>query len=206
MKTDYALNFKQPIFAVVTGPSGVGKTTIIQGVMSRFTYGLQYAISCTTRKPRGSEKNGKEYHFITPARFQGLVEAGSFIEHATVYGNRYGTLREEITHRLERGISVITDVDVQGAESILRCENLLIRRSLLGFFVSPPTVADLARRLNERKTEDSEQMSKRLAEAKREMKKCEMFGHPPVISVYGQIDLAVDRICDEMMAFQRREV
>jgi guanylate kinase len=123
---------------VITGPSGVGKGTLIKGLLERVP-GLELAVSATTRKPRGDEVNGVDYHFLSDEDFDRRVAAGEFVEHAEYAGNRYGTLNSELK-RPARGI--VLEIDVQGARQV---REALPEAKLI--FIEPPSFEDLERRL-----------------------------------------------------------
>jgi guanylate kinase len=148
---------------VVSGPSGAGKGTLLaQALEGR--EGFWLSVSATTRPPREGERDGREYFFLTPERFEELVAADGLLEWASVHGNRYGTLRAEVLRRLEEGTDVILEIDPQGAFQVKRS----IPSALL-IFIEPPSLADLARRLRARGTETEEQIAQRLRNAEREM-------------------------------------
>ncbi|HIC96599.1 TPA: guanylate kinase [Candidatus Bipolaricaulota bacterium] len=149
---------------VLSGPSGVGKTTIVRAVL-REVPNLEFSVSCTTRPPRAGEREGVDYHFISAARFAELVQAGAFLEHAWVYGHRYGTLRAEVERSLARGKSVLLDIDTQGARAIY----LKLKRGRLDLpakfiFILPPSREELRRRLAGRGSESAEELERRLEE------------------------------------------
>src|SRR5687768_8988328 len=106
-----------PRVFVITGPSGVGKGTLIRDLRNRVG-GLELSVSATTRKPREGEERGVDYHFLSAEEFSERAEAGDFLEHATFSGNRYGTLRSEIERMLEAGLSVVLEIEVQGARQV----------------------------------------------------------------------------------------
>ncbi|NIT75922.1 MAG: guanylate kinase, partial [Thermoplasmata archaeon] len=103
-----------PRLYVLSGPSGAGKTTIVRALLRRIE-DLEFSVSCTTRPPRPGEREGEDYHFISEEQFAALAATGEFLEHASVYGYRYGTPRAEVERRLARGRSVMLDIDTQGA-------------------------------------------------------------------------------------------
>ncbi|MDP9212176.1 MAG: guanylate kinase [bacterium] len=144
---------------VVTGPSGVGKGTLIRIIRERIPR-LAYSVSATTRPRRDGERDGIEYHFLTPEDFDRRVAAGDFVEHAEYAGYQYGTLRSEVERHLKNGDSVVLEIEVQGARQVRRSipEATLV-------FVSPPSDTELAKRLRERGTDTPEQMEKRLRTA-----------------------------------------
>ena len=135
---------------VVSGPSGVGKGTLIARARTQVPR-TELATSATTRPQRPGEVDGREYHFLTPEAFQQLVDEGAFLEHVEFAGHRYGTLRGEVERRLEDGSNVILEIDVPGARAIERQlpDSVLV-------FIAPPDVADLERRLVGRGTDSPE--------------------------------------------------
>jgi guanylate kinase len=167
---------------VVTGPSGVGKGTLIRGLLDRLP-GVQLAVSATTREPRGEEVNGRDYHFLTGAEFDRRARGGEFLEHAEYAGNRYGTLRSE----LERPASgILLEIDLQGARQV--------RATLpdaMQVFVAPPSLADLERRLRGRGSDSSEQIARRLEVAPTELAARDEFTH---VVVNGQLEAALDEL------------
>ena len=117
---------------VITGPSGVGKGTLIERLLERIPE-LELSVSATTREPRPGEVDGRDYHFLTPEEFDRRVEAGDFLEHATYSGNRYGTLREEVERRLAEGRSVVLEIEVQGARQVREAMPEAVQ-----IFIAPP--------------------------------------------------------------------
>ncbi len=155
---------------IVSGPSGSGKSTLAKQMLERFD-GIEFSVSCTTRPMRDGEIQGKDYHFISQEQFSGHVANGDFVEFATVHGNSYGTLKSEVISRVENGIDVLLDIDVQGALQIKRLaeENPFFGRCLETVFVTPPGHAELERRLRGRGTDSEEVIARRLANSKREL-------------------------------------
>lgn len=151
---------------MITGPSGVGKGTLIKGLLERMP-GLQLAVSATTREPRAGEVNGRDYHFLSEVEFERRADAGEFVEHAVYAQNRYGTLRSE----LERpALGIVLEIDLEGARQV--------RRSLpeaVQVFIEPPSFESLHRRLEERGSDSAEQVERRLAAARRELKAADEF-------------------------------
>lgn len=159
-------------FLVIAGPSGAGKSTLIQ----RFLKGRPEVLRClsvTTRAPRGQERDGVDYFFVSPEEFARRVAEGAFLEHATVFGRHsYGTPRSYVEENLRAGRSVIKDVDIQGARQIQATFP-----GALTVFVVPPTRAEVERRLRGRGTEDADSIVRRLAEADVELDAWREFGH-----------------------------
>jgi guanylate kinase len=148
---------------VISGPSGVGKGTLISRARD-LVDNLEVAISATTREPRPDERDGREYHFLSEQEFARRVAAGEFLEHVRYAGNRYGTLRSEVDRRLAEGKSVVLEIEVMGAREIRRRmpEAVLV-------FVAPPTFADLERRLRDRGSDSPDAIADRIAIARGEM-------------------------------------
>jgi len=144
---------------IISAPSGAGKTTLIRNLLSSAPgAGLTFSISHTTRRPRGVEVNGREYHFVDHATFREMIAADRFLEWAEVHGNFYGTSYDAVLPRLEQGIDVLLDIDVQGAEKVLTRHP-----EAHSIFVLPPSYEALERRLHQRGLDDPEQIARRLA-------------------------------------------
>lgn len=156
---------------VITGPSGVGKGTLIERLLDAVPE-LELSVSATTREPRAGEVDGRDYHFLTPEEFERRVEAADFLEHATYSGNRYGTLREEVERRLAEGRSVVLEIEVQGARQVRAAmpEAVLI-------FIAPPDPAALRERLEGRGTDSPEAIARRLRTAEIELEAQDEFPH-----------------------------
>ena len=151
---------------VVSGPSGSGKTTLCRRATEA---GLcQYSISCTTRDPRPGEEDGRDYHFLSMPEFERRVAQGEFLEHALVHGNRYGTLKADIVNMLCKGINVVMDIDVQGADQVRSCDNETIKQAYADLFIHVP-LKELEARLCNRETDSEEIIRQRLNNAAGEM-------------------------------------
>lgn len=145
---------------ILSAPSGAGKTTLIQNLVNgRFSDlgGLAFSVSHTTRQPRQGEMDGRDYHFVDHATFLGMIEADAFLEWAKVHDNYYGTSRQEVFPRLERGIDVLLDIDVQGAEQVVSRVP-----EAHGIFVLPPSYEALEKRLRGRGLDDAGTIARRL--------------------------------------------
>jgi guanylate kinase len=148
---------------VITGPSGVGKGTLIRTLLERVPE-LELAVSATTRAPRKGEEDGIHYHFLDDVEFDRRVLEGDFLEHAEYSGRRYGTLRSELEKRTAQGASVVLEIEVQGARQVAGTMPDAIR-----IFIAPPSEDTLRVRLERRGTDDPEQIQARLLVAKSEL-------------------------------------
>lgn len=157
---------------IISAPSGTGKTSLLQLVMSTVAR-VAFSVSHTTREPREGEKDGRDYFFVTKQKFQQMIEAQEFLEWALVHDNYYGTALSPVVHQLERDIDVILDIDVQGAD-IIRKENRLVSTHI---FIASPDMAELERRLRGRGTEDEATIRRRLENAEAEMKHCQDYDY-----------------------------
>ena len=155
---------------VISGPSGVGKSTLVKQVREKLP-DLQFSISCTTRQPRTGEMGGREYFFLNENDFEQKVAAGEFLEYAGIFKHRYGTLKSEVLNRITRGEEVLLDIDVQGAMQIRQAAaaDPVLAASVQFIMIVPPDLATLENRLRGRQSETEEQLSLRLAGAKKEL-------------------------------------
>ena len=164
---------RRGILFVVSAPSGAGKTTLCNAL--RQTRDFVYSVSCTTRDARAGEIEGEDYYFLSKEEFDRRVQAGEFLEHASVHGHRYGTLRSTVLDHLNQGVDVLLDIDIQGAASIRACTDTQIIDALADVFIMPPNVEELRRRLLKRATETPEQIQVRLRNATAEMKSWRLY-------------------------------
>lgn len=164
----------RPRVIIVSGPSGAGKGTLIEGVLPRVP-GLEVAVSATTRRRRPGERDGEAYHFLSPQEFERRVAAGDFLEHVTYAGNRYGTLRAELERILGQGRSPIVEIELAGARAV--------RDSIPGavsVFISPPSLEELGARLARRATDTDEEIAERLRTSRIEIAARQEFDHTVV--------------------------
>jgi guanylate kinase len=159
---------RQGILFVISAPSGTGKSTLCENL--RATPDFIYSISCTTRAPRKGEENDVDYHFLQKDDFLRRIERGEMLEYAQVHGNYYGTLKATVKEALEQGTDVLLDIDVQGAATIRKTDDAMVRDSLVDVFIMPPTIEELERRLRKRGTETEEQVQQRLSTGREETK------------------------------------
>lgn len=152
---------------IVSAPSGSGKSTIVKWLMQEhLELNLYFSISCTSRAPRGEEKDGVEYFFLTPEAFKEKIENDEFLEYEEVYEDRfYGTLKAQVERQREAGQNVVFDVDVKGGVNIKKYYG----DKALSLFIQPPSVAELRRRLEGRGTDTPEAIEQRLAKAEYEL-------------------------------------
>jgi guanylate kinase len=170
---------------VITGPSGVGKGTLIRLLLERVPE-LELAVSATTRAPRPGEKHGVHYHFLDDEEFSKRVAEGDFLEHAEYSGRRYGTLRSELQRRTESGASVLLEIEVQGARQVAKAMPDAVR-----IFIAPPDDETLRTRLIGRGHETPEQIDARLKVAESELAARDEF---PYVVVNDRLDEAADEL------------
>jgi guanylate kinase len=170
---------------VITGPSGVGKGTLIRRLREAVP-GIDLSVSATTRAPREGERDAEDYHFMEPAEFDRRVSAGEFLEHADYASHRYGTLRSEVEPRLARGASVVLEIEVQGARQVRGTMPDAVQ-----VFIAPPSAATLRERLEGRGTDSAEQIASRLAVADAELGARDEFGH---VIVNDDVDRAAEEL------------
>ena len=156
---------------MITGPSGVGKGTLIRSLFDRVPE-LELSVSATTRSPRPGEEDGVAYHFLTRDEFDAQVRAGDFVEWAEYSDNRYGTLRSELNRRLDRGVPVVLEIEVQGARQVREKMPEAVQ-----VFIAPPSAETLRTRLVGRGTDTQEQVQRRLETAAAELAAQPEFAH-----------------------------
>ncbi|WGS65531.1 guanylate kinase [Marinitoga aeolica] len=160
------------ILYVVSGPSGVGKSSIIKNAMSKLE-GFSFSISYTTRPPRPGEKDGKDYFFIDEKTFDKMVENDEFLEYAEVHGHKYGTSKKYIKDKINEGMNIVLDIDVQGALNVVK----KMPKETVLIFIAPPSYSELKKRLMNRGTEKEKDLKIRLADAKWELSKINEFDY-----------------------------
>lgn len=183
-----------PRAIIISAPSGGGKTTLMNLLVKEFPDDFKFSVSTTTRAPRGTEQNGKDYHFTDVTNFQSRIASGDFLEFAQVHGNYYGTARSTVEGTLASGQSSLLLIDIKGAE--------VVRQSMpgrtLSIFISPPSMEVLEKRLRERKTDSEEAIQKRLKNARDEMKEASKFDvvivNDDLEKAYGDLKAALQSV------------
>jgi guanylate kinase len=170
---------------VITGPSGVGKGTLIRGLMERHPQ-LELSVSATTRAPRPGEADGVDYHFLSREEFDKRVAEEAFVEHADYAGRSYGTLRSELEARVRAGTPVVLEIEVQGARQVRAAMPEAVQ-----VFIAPPSLDALRTRLIGRGTDDAEEVERRLRVAEQELAAQPEFGH---VVVNDRLDEALEQL------------
>lgn len=160
----------RPLLIVISAPSGCGKTTIAHEILRR-NAGMRFSVSATTRKQRPGETDGKDYFFLTREEFKARIDRNALVEWEEIYGDYYGTLKDQVDGALADGVSMVFDIDVNGALSIKRAYPL----DALLIFIDPPSMDVLTSRLLGRKTEDPEAIRRRIARMPMELEKGSLF-------------------------------
>lgn len=181
-------------FIALAAPSGGGKTTLCRMLVEKVP-NAALSISFTTRLPRGNERDGREYHFVSRERFEELIRAGELIEWAEVHGNYYGTSRQFLEEQAAQGKLVVLDIDVQGVDSLKR----VFGSRCLSIFILPPSLEELEQRLRARNTESEETVQRRLSAARAEMARAVDFD-------YRIINRDLDESFRELHAIVEKEV
>jgi guanylate kinase len=167
-----------PLLVLISAPSGGGKTTMCQQLLAAQPQ-MTRAVTCTTREAREGEHDGVDYYFLDAGSFLKRVQAGNFLEHATVYGNSYGTLKSEVLGKLRQGKDVLLNVDVQGAATIRERaeEDPELKRALVTVFLTPPSLSVLEARLRKRGADSDAAIQKRLSVARQEIAQWKNFDY-----------------------------
>jgi guanylate kinase len=197
MQEDLIQRQNHPLLVVISGPSGVGKDTVLQRMKER---GLQmhFVVTATTRPQRDGEQDGVDYFFVSREQFAEMIEQGDLLEYAIVYQDYKGIPKSQVREALASGTDVVMRLDVQGAETIRK----LYPQALL-IFLSTRSEDELVQRLQARKTETSENLKLRIATARQELRRVDMFDYY-VINAYNQLDTTVDTIASIIRAEHHR--
>jgi guanylate kinase len=187
MHTPFEIHKPNPLLIVISGPSGVGKDSVLQRMKER---GLpfHFVVTATTRPKRENEMDGKDYWFVTKDRFAEMIEKNELIEYAIVYGDYKGIPKSEVRQALESGKDVVMRIDVQGAESVHK----LVPEALL-IFITCEGEDELERRLRVRRTETDDSLSLRIATARKELQRIEAFDYV-IVNQDFHLDDTVDKV------------
>jgi guanylate kinase len=188
-------NEKKPIIFIVSGPSGSGKSTLVQKILE--LPNTMLSVSCTTRKPRAAESPGKCYNFVTQEKFQRMVDDNDFLEYAQVFGkNWYGTPWENWFEAQRKGVDLILEIDVQGAQKV---QDSQLKENAVSIFVLPPTPQELERRIRARGMDSEDEIQRRLKQAKTEIKAL------PEYYDYSVVNDDIERAGQEIQAIVLKE-
>ncbi len=187
----------RPLFVVLSGPSGAGKDAVLDE-LARRGQRFHRVITCTTRPPRDSERDGVDYYFVADPQFDALIESDGLLEHAVVYGHRSGVPRAQVLEKLAEGFDVYVRTDVQGAASIKR----LMPNAVL-VFIAPSSLDEIEARIRARGSDDEARITRRLATAFDEMARSGEFEHV-IVNEPGQLDATVDTLIAILSAERAR--
>ena len=190
------------LLVVLSAPSGCGKTSIVERLLKRHQDWVR-SISATTRQTRVDEKDAQDYFFYSRPDFEQKVREGKMLEHATIYGNLYGTPREFVEHQVGQGKTVIMTIDVQGTKQIMGSWGK--ERPLLSIFILPPSVKALRERLTGRNTESPAEIEKRIGIAQDEIKAAKLYDHTVINQNLDQAVLEVEEIISNVLKQRRKK-
>ena len=182
-----------PLLLVLSGPSGVGKTTVTNALVEQGWLG-HIVVTATTRRPRAGEIDGVHYHFRTPQQFQQMLEENELLEHAEVHGNMYGVPAADVRERLNAGVDVILTIDPQGAQTVRRRV-----RGAIFVFLAPESIDELVERVNQRGQDSPEQRALRLLNAERELAQAPSYDYL-IVNREGKLSETVEQLKAIMLA------
>lgn len=181
---------KKGLLIILSGPSGVGKGTVREYIFSNSDLPFVYSVSMTTRKPRNGEVDGRDYYFVTPEEFQRNIDNDNFLEYASFVGNSYGTPKDKVEAMRNEGKHVFLEIEVMGATQVLNNHK---GPGVISFFLMPPSIATLEKRIKGRKTESQEVIEARLEKGRREMQLAGMYDY---VVINDRIESAGKQIID----------
>ena len=188
---------RKGMLLVISGPSGAGKGTLVSKLLDKDP-SFAFSVSVTTRGRRENEIEDVHYHFISEAEYDKLLSEDAFLEHASVHGHRYGTLKSEVYERMEKGQNVLLDIDPQGARAVMEKE-----KDCVSVFILPPTYRDLKVRLHTRNTEGEEEIQRRLNNARGEIEQMNRYLY---LVVNDDLELAFDQLAAIVRAEKQNSV
>ena len=188
---------RKGMLLVISGPSGAGKGTLVAKLLEKDPT-FCFSVSVTTRGRRENEIEDVHYHFISDEEYDKLLAEDAFIEHASVHGHRYGTLKSEVYDRMERGQNVLLDIDPQGAREVMRKE-----KDCVSVFILPPSYHDLKVRLHSRNTENEEEIQRRLNNARGEISQTSCYRY---LVVNDDLELAFEQLSAIVRAEKQNSV
>lgn len=186
---------KKGLIFIVTGPSGVGKKTILDKIIFKKELNLKYSVSSTTRKPRIGEKHGVDYFFLSDNEFKNKIKNNELIEWVEFAGNCYGTLESEVKKYIEDGINVVLEIEVEGGQKVFEKLN---REDYCSIFITPPSIEELERRLIVRNTESIDKIKLRMAKASSEINFAKFYDHVVLNDISDKAAEKIEKIIREV--------